>query len=469
MEKGKEKRGSFRKSFGFVLAAAGSAVGLGNIWRFPYLAARDGGGLFLVVYIILALTFGFCMLTTETAIGRKTRQSPLTAYRALNRKWGAMGPLACSIPLIIMPYYCTIGGWVLKYFTAFITGKGAEAAADGYFTEFITGRTEPVAFLVLFLGLCAVIVFFGVEGGIERFSRILMPALIVLVAGIAVFSLTISRTGADGKAVTGLDGLRVYLVPSLEGLTLTGFLRIITDALTQMFYSLSIAMGIMIAYGSYLPEKANLPRAISQIEIFDTAVALMAGVMIIPAVYVFQGAEGLSASGPSLMFVTLPKVFMQMGPVGHFIGALFFAMVFFAALTSGISIMEAVVSSLMDRFRASRRKAVAIETAIALAVGVIVCFGYNLLYFEAKLPNGRTAQILDLLDYASNNILMPILALATCILVGWMMKPETVTDEAVRNGERMRRKGLYRIMIRFAAPLLILVILLLSVGIVPAD
>ncbi len=458
-------RGKFKGSFGFVMAAAGSAVGLGNIWRFPYLAARDGGGLFLVVYIILALTFGFSMLTSEVAIGRKTKQSPLTAYGKLSKKWGWIGVFSCLVPFLIMPYYCVIGGWVLKYFVAFLTGHGAAAAQDGYFSNFITGNYEPLIFLVIFLVACAFIIFNGVAGGIEKSSKILMPILIVLVIGIAIYSLTLKNTSADGSVVSGMDGLKVYLIPSFEGVGLKQFFHIVVDALMQLFYSLSIAMGIMIAYGSYVPDKSNLSKSINQIEIFDTVVAFLAGVMIIPAVYVFMGPEGMS-TGPSLMFVSLPKIFAAMGKAGGFVGTIFFAMVLFAALTSGISIMEAVISSFMDHFKISRKKATLIESGFALVIGAIVCFGYNLLYFELKLPNSENpGQILDVLDYLSNYIMMPIIALATCILVGWVIKPKTILDEVTKNGEKFHRKTLYKIMTRYISPIFIIVILLISLGI----
>ncbi len=394
----KEKRNSFSGSIGFVLAAAGSAVGLGNIWRFPYLAAKDGGGLYLVMYLILALTFGFTLLTAEVAIGRKTKQSPLTAYGKLKSKWGFLGVLACLVPIIILPYYCVIGGWVVKYFLAYLTGKGTEAAADGYFTEYITGEWQPVLLMVLFLVVVAFIIFLGVNKGIESFSKVLMPLLLLLVIGIAVFSLTIHYKDDAGVTRTGLEGFKIYIVPDLDGMTVKGFFTVLLDAMGQLFFSLSVAMGIMIAYGSYVRDDANLGKSINQIEIFDTVVAFLAGVMIIPAVYTFMGKEGMAASGPSLMFVSLPKVFASMGKVGNLVGFLFFAMVLFAALTSAVSVMEAVVSSFMDKFHMSRVKAAAIETGIALAGGILVCLGYNKLFFEIKLPNGAAAQILDIMD-----------------------------------------------------------------------
>ncbi|MDD6331878.1 MAG: sodium-dependent transporter, partial [Clostridium sp.] len=416
-------------------------------------------------YIILALTFGFTLLTTEVAIGRKTKQSPLTAYSKVKKGWGFLGVIASLVPVIIMPYYCVIGGWVVKYFIAFLTGEGTAAAEDGYFGGFITGNVQPIALMVIFLFIVAFIVFLGVEKGIESSSKIIMPILILLVIAISIFAITIRYTDAEGVTRTGLEGLKIYVIPNLEGLTVKRFFSVLLDAMGQLFFSLSVAMGIMIAYGSYVRDDANMVSSINQIEIFDTVVAFLAGVMIIPAVYTFMGTEGMDASGPSLMFVSLPKVFSAMGKAGNVIGCLFFAMVLFAALTSAVSVMEAVVSSLMDKFHMSRIKAAAIETGIALVGGIVVCLGYNLWYFDITLPNGNHAQILDIMDYISNNALMPIVAIATCILIGWVVKPEYVIDEVEKTGHKFGRKHLYIIMIRFVAPLLLLVLLLKSLGI----
>lgn len=463
-----KKRNSFTGSLGFVLAAAGSAVGLGNIWRFPYLAAKDGGGLFLVIYIILALTFGFTLLTTEISIGRITKQSPLTAYSKIKKGWGFMGVIACLIPMIIMPYYCVIGGWIVKYLVAFLTGDGVTASQDGYFTNFITGDVQPILFTIIFLCITAFVVFRGVEKGIESFSKIIMPLLLVLVLAIAIFSVTMKFTDAEGVTRTGLEGLKIYLVPNLEGLTVKQFFSVLLDAMGQLFFSLSVAMGIMVAYGSYVRDEANLVSSINQIEIFDTVVAILAGVMIIPAVFTFMGTEGMEASGPSLMFISLPKVFHAMGGVGIVIGCLFFAMVLFAAITSSVSIMEAIVVSLMDKFHISRIKAAVIETVIALVGGIIVCLGYNKLYFDITLPNGAHAQVLDVMDYISNNILMPIVAIGTCILIGWVVKPKTVIDEAEKTGHKFGRKHLYIVMIKVIAPLLLVILFLKSLGLLTA-
>ena len=461
----KEKRNSFKGSIGFVLAAAGSAVGLGNIWRFPYLAAKDGGGLFLVIYIFLALTFGFALLTTEVAIGRKSKKSPLVAYGELKKSWKHFGILSALVPAMILPYYITIGGWVLKYFVAFLTGQGTKASDDSYFTSFIGADISPIVYMLIFLIIVSFIIFMGVNNGIESSSKIIMPILILLVIGISVFALTISNTGDDGVTRTGLEGFKVYVIPNFDGMTLKQFCTVLMDAMGQLFFSLSVAMGIMIAYGSYVPDEANLGKSINQIEFFDTLIAFLAGVMIIPAVFCFMGKEGMASSGPSLMFISLPKVFAQMGKIGNVIGCLFFAMVLFAALTSAVSIMEAVVSSIMDEFKVSRIKAGIIEGIVAAIVGVVVCLGYNKLYFEIKLPNGSIGQILDLLDYISNSVLMPIVSIGTCILIGWIVKPKLVIDEVEKNGEKMGRKGLYIIMIKFIAPALLIFLFLKSVGI----
>lgn len=292
-----------------------------------------------------------------------------------------------------------------------------------------------------------------------------MPLLLLLVIGISVFSLTIRHTDESGAVRTGLEGFQIYVIPNFEGLTVQRFFTVLLDAMSQLFFSLSVAMGIMISYGSYVQDDANLGKSINQIEFFDTIVAFLAGVMIIPAVFTFMGREGMEASGPSLMFVSLPKVFAAMGGVGNIIGALFFAMVLFAALTSAVSVMEAVVSSFMDEFHVSRVKAAVIETVIALAGGILVCLGYNKLYFEFELPNGAVGQILDIMDYISNNALMPIVAIGTCILIGWIVKPGLIIKEVEKSGCTFGRKRLYVVMIRFIAPILLVVLLLKSIGI----
>ena len=459
------KRDTFSGKLGFVFAAAGSAVGLGNLWRFPYLAAKYGGGIFILVYLVLAVTLGFTLMITEIAIGRKTGLSAAGAFQKLDKRFGFVGTLGCVVPFIITPYYCVIGGWVVKYFVAYLTGDGVAAAQDGYFTGYITADIEPIVYALIFIGLTTFIVLRGVNKGIESSSKIIMPILFLLIVGIAVYVLTIEYTDASGVTRSGLQGLKIYLIPNLEGLTVKGFFTVLLDAMGQLFFSLSVAMGILIAYGSYVSDDANLVKSINQIEICDTFVAFFAGVMIIPAVFTFMGIEGMQASGPSLMFVSLPKVFAQMGSFGNVIGLLFFSMVLFAALTSSVSIMEAVVSGIMDAFHLKRRPATIGVTLYALIGGLIVCFGYNIWYFELTLPNGSVGQILDILDYISNNLLMPIVAIATCILIGWVVKPKAVIEEVEKSGVNFSRKSMYIVMIKYITPILLFVLLLKSVGI----
>lgn len=437
----KEKRGSFTGSIGFVMAAAGSAVGLGNLWRFPYLAAQYGGGIFILVYLILAVTFGFALLITEIAIGRKTKGSSVVAYRKLDKRFGFLGYLAGAVPLIILPYYCVIGGWVLKYVTVFITGQGSAAAGKSFFGDFIGGTTAPLVFFFIFLLATMIVIIGGVQKGIERVSRLLMPVLIVITVGICIYVCTIPNAG---------EGIKYYLLPDFSKFSF----KTICAAMGQLFFSMSLAMGIMISYGSYVKDDVNVGTAVNQIEIFDTVVAFMAGFMIVPAVYVFSGEAGLSTSGPGLMFQTLPKVFDSM-PMGGVIGACFFILVLFAALTSSISVMEATVSMAMDRWKFSRKKAALIIFAISIVLGIPSSLG-NGIWSHIKLLG---MDFLTFFDFITNSVIMPIVALGTCILIGWMTGTKHIEDEVTKNGEKFSRLGVYRIMIKYIAPVFMVIIL----------
>jgi len=464
METQTKQRNSFTGSLGFVIATAGSAVGLGNIWRFPYLAARGGGGLFLLVYIAFAVTFGFTLLITEIAIGRKTQESPLTAYKKLSKKWGFLGVFSFVIPFIILSYYNIIGGWVLKYTVSYLTFQGKDMVADDYLSRFIALKGQPIVFMVLYAFLTFIIVYKGVAQGIEKYSKILMPILVIIVVFMAFYSFFISHTDESGVTRTGLQGLAMYFIPDFSGLTLEKFLNICLDATGQLFYSLSISMGVLIAYGSYMGKDVNLGKSVNMIELFDSGIAILAGMLIIPAVYVFSGKDGMSA-GPGLIFIMLPKVFNSLGKFGSFIGIIFFVMVMFAALTSSVSLLEAITSSIMDKFKWSRRRSVISMSVIILLVSLIICLGYNVFYFELKMPNGAKGQILDIFDYLGNNILMPVVGILTCVLVGWIVKPKEMVDEITLNGESFPRKKLYVIMIKFVAPVLLSIIFLTGLGI----
>lgn len=424
-----------------MLAAAGSAVGLGNLWRFPYYAARYGGGVFIFVYIILAVTFGFALLTAEIAIGRKTQLSPVLAYKKLNKRFSFLGYLATLVPIIIIPYYCVIGGWVTKYVTVYAQGLAKDATGESFFGDFIGNPVAPLIFFLIFMLLSVVIILFGVERGIEKISKILMPLLLLLTIGISIYTITLPNA---------MEGVAYYLVPDFSKFSL----MTVAAACGQLFFSMSIAMGIMVTYGSYTKKEVNLTKSVNRIEIFDTVVALLAGLMVVPAVYVFSGESGLSTGGPGLMFMTLPKVFDKM-PAGNIIGLLFFILVFFAAITSAISVMEAIVSSIMDKFKLSRNVSCLIVIGICLAMGIPASLG-NGLWSQIKILG---MDFLSFFDFVSNSVLMPIVALCTCILIGWIVKPKTLTKEITRNGEKFSREKLFNVTIKYIAPVCLVIIL----------
>lgn len=457
-----KKKSSFSGQIGFVLAAAGSAVGVGNLWRFPYLVAKDGGGLFLIIYIVLVLTFGFTLLTTDIAIGRKTGKSAVAAYETMRPGWKKLGILTFCVPMLIMTYYAVIGGWILKYFTVYLTGDFAAAAKDDYFTDFITDPSS-VWFGLIFMLLTGFIVYNGVEGGIERCSKFVMPILLVLVVGIAIFSLTLRSGDESGAVRTGLDGLKVYLMPDMSGLTLSRFLQITLDAMSQLFFSLSVSMGIMITYGSYVKKEVDLNKSVAQIEIVDTGVAILAGMMIIPAIFVFSGIDGMSA-GPSLMFVALPKTFYTMGKAGYVIGLVFFLLTAFAALTSCISVLEAITANCMEVFHTERKKTTGVLTIIYLIATAVIALGYSVFYVEVKLPNGSTGQLLDIMDYISNSFLMPLISVFSTILVGWIVGSKWIAEEMEHPNGKFSRKHLYNIMIKYVAPVIMVILFLQSTG-----
>ena len=435
------KRGSFSGGLGFVLAAAGSAVGLGNIWRFPYLAAQYGGGIFLLVYLILILTFGFSMLMLEIGIGRKTKVSCIHAYSKLDKRFGFLGYLAALVPILILPYYSVIGGWVIKYMLTFVSGGGKDAAVDGYFGGFVGQTWSPLVFFAIFLVLTTVVVIGGVEKGIEKVSTVLMPVLLLISVGVCIFVCTLDGAGA---------GIKYYLLPDFSKFSL----KTVCAAMGQLFYSLSIAMGIMISYGSYVKDEVDLSKSVNQIEIFDTSVAMLSGFMIVPAVYIFSGEEGLKSAGAGLMFNTLPKVFEAM-PFGQFIGAAFFVLVLLAALTSSISLMEAITSIFMDKFKLKRVPAVLVVFTISLLLGIPSSLGHGI-WANIKLIG---MDFLTFFDYISNSVMMPIVALLTCILIGWVVGTKTIEDEVTKNGEKFPRLHVFRAMVKYIAPVCLVIIL----------
>ena len=444
-----KERSSFSGKLGFVLAAAGSAVGLGNIWRFPYLAAKYGGGIFLLVYILLAVTFGFSLMIAEISIGRKTGLSAVGAFQKLNKKYTIIGYLGAIVPMLILPYYSVIGGWVIKYLTAFSTGNAHYAAeGEAYFEHyFIANAGQSITFFAIFIFATALVVLCGVQKGIEKVSKILMPVLVILSIGIAVYSCVFSVQNS------GWDGILYYVKPDFSKFTY----MTVVSAMGQLFYSMSLAMGIMITYGSYMKKDVNLESSVHQIEIFDTGIAFLAGLMIIPAVVSFSGIEGVN-KGPGLMFETLPQVFYSMGPaLGTAIGIIFFVLVLLAALTSSISLMETVVSIIQDKFHLERKLSVILVLGASVLIGLPSALGFGAL--EGIKPLGM--DFLSFFDFISNSILMPIVAMLTCIFICYVIKPSAIVEEVELSG-KFKLKKLFNFMI-YIAPILLAVILVFAI------
>lgn len=439
------KKSNFSSRIGFIFAAAGSAVGLGNIWRFPYLAAKYGGGTFLLIYLILAVTFGFTLMITEIAIGRKTGKSVLYAFSSMNKKFNFLGILASIVPIIIFPYYCVIGGWVAKYFSTYVCNPAKGTVNGDYFQGFISSTVQPIFWFTLFILATALIVMLGVEKGIEKASKFLMPFLALLSVGLAVYTLTL-----DGA----MDGVAYYLIPDMSRFSFNAVLA----AMGQLFYSMSLAMGIMVTYGSYVSKKENLEASVRNIEFFDTAIAFISGLIIIPAVFAFSGGdESKLSAGAGLMFITLPDVFGNL-KYGNIVGTLFFLLVLFAALTSAISLMETIVSVIQDKFKVKRINACLIVAGLAFLVGIPSSLGFGV-WSEVQILN---LSILDFFDFISNAILMPIVAFLTCIFVGYIVKPKAIIDE-VEESSVFKSKKIYTVIIKYVAPILIILILISSI------
>ena len=440
-----KKRSSFSGKLGFVLSAAGASVGLGNIWRFPYLAAKYGGGIFLLIYIILALTFGYSMIVAETSIGRMTGKSPVGAFHSFGKaKWLSFGGwINAIIPILIVPYYSVIGGWVIKYLFEYMTGHAGTVAVDGYFSSFISsGAATEICFLI-FVFITLAIIFAGVRNGIERVSKFMMPVLVVLSVIIAVYS--VSRPGA-------MAGVKYFLIPNVENFSW----MTVVSAMGQMFYSLSIAMGILITFGSYMKKNVSIEGSTKNVEIFDTAIAIMAGLMIIPAVFAFSGGDpDALQAGPALMFITLPKVFANMG-FGTAAGILFFLLVLFAAVTSSIALTESAVSTFEDELGWNRKKATLVLAVIMVSLGSLSCLGYG--------PLANVTIILDFFDFLTNSVMMPIAAIMICLLVSRAAGVKAVEAEVLHGEGTFRRKKIFCVMIKYICPIFAAIILISSVA-----
>ena len=446
---GAHQRAAWSSKLGFILAGAASAVGLGNLWRFPTLAAKYGGGTFIFTYFVLAFTFGISLLLLETALGRHTHQSVIGAYSNLRPRWKFLGVLSAAVPFIITPYYCIIGGWVVKYLFSYAAEGPATVMSDGFFTSFITDPFFTYVFMIVFMLLCIIVVALGVKNGIEKANMVMMPLLLIMAVGVSIFVLT--QPGA-------IEGAKYYLIPDFSKFSP----ELVINALGQMFYSLSLAMGIMVTYGSYLDRKESLTSSVVSIAGFDLVVSFLAGLMIVPAAFTALGLGegGTMAAGPSLMFVTLPQVFGGMGNAAQVIGVVFFVLVLFAAATSAISLIEACTSIIQDGTHWSRGASLLACSVFVILAGCFINAGYNALIWME--PLGPGTQLLDFFDFLSNSVMMPIVALLTCIFVGWVMKPKFIIDE-VRVSSKFRLAGLWTFMIKFVAPILVIAILVANV------
>ena len=447
LESGKS-RGSFSGKLGYVLAVAGSAVGLGNIWRFPYLAAKYGGGIFLLVYLVLMLTFGYALIVSETALGSMTKRSPVGAFQAFGKSFPFRfgGWINAVIPMLIVPYYSVIGGWVLKYLFEYLRGSTEVLAGDGYFSGFIADGVSAGGWFLFFGLLVVAVLFAGVKQGIERVSKVMMPLLVVLAVFVAGYSMT--RPGA-------WEGVKYFLIPNVKNFSW----MTVVAAMGQMFYSLSIAMGILYTYGSYIKKDVDIEKSTGQVEVFDTAIAILAGLMIIPAVFAFSGGDpDTLKAGPALMFITIPKVFANMG-FGTGAGVMFFLLVLLAALTSAISLAESGVSTFEDQLGWSRRKSTLLMGALIILFGLASALGFGALDFIA--PFGMS--ILDFFDFLTNSLMMPVAALATCLLVTRVAGLGKIAQE-VEQSSAFKRRGMYNIFMKYLAPVCIVIILLSSIA-----
>ena len=453
----KQSRGQWASSLGFILAASGSAVGLGNIWKFPGKVAAHGGGAFILCYVLIVALVGFPVMLAEISIGRNTQKNVVGAFRRLNRRWTFLGGIGVITLFVILSYYCVVGGWVLKYIQVYLTGAdfgtGATPYQD-YFVNFISKPVEPLLWGAVFLALCVYVVVRGVSKGIEKVSKFLMPCLFLIILAIVVRSITLPGAGE------GLRYLFTVRPGTVNGNTLVG-------ALGQAFFSLSVGMGIMVTYGSYVSKTENLAKSAAFICGIDTMVAILAGIAIVPVVFVTLGADGLGQGG-GFAFMALPEVFAQM-PGGIVFGCLFFMLLFLAALTSAISVLESCVAFLTEEFHLGRLKAIVL-LVIPMA---FLSAGYSLSQSAERNLNlpwfdfAFGVQMLPMnavLEKFTDNLMIPLGALGFCLFVGWVWGTKNALSEIEADGSRFRFKRSWSFLIRFLAPAVIVLILYFTLG-----
>ncbi len=436
------KKNGFASGIGFVLSAAGSAVGLGNLWGFPYKTAENGGAAFVLMYIVCVLFIGVVTMLCEFHIGRRAAANPVTAYKRVHKNIGWFGLIGVLIPAFIICYYSVLGGYTVKYTLNSFSGNA------GILGSFSTNVGEVILFAAIFVVLALVIIMGGVKDGIEKMSKVLMPLLFLILFAVAVYSLCLGE--GVGK------GLNFYLNPDFSKVTFSSVLA----AMGQAFFSLSLGMGTMISYGSYTGKEINIVKSTAMICVFDTLVALLAGLAVFPAVAHFDPALLEDAKGIALMFSILPEVFGSMGVIGQIVSFLFFAMVAIAALTSVVSLVEVVTQCIIQRFRVDRRRAACGVTLVCFAVSIPV--GISLGRVGIVEEAGLSIFGMDLLtffDEVTNTVLMPVCAFFACLVIGWFIKPHRAMQEMEDGGTRLGfLKKIFPVMVRFITPALILVV-----------
>jgi NSS family neurotransmitter:Na+ symporter len=451
-------RGQFASKFGFIMAAAGSAVGLGNIWRFPYLTGENGGAAFVFVYILCVVLVGAPMLINEIALGRMTGKNPVGAFQSTgaNGVWTFFaGVLPLIVTFVVLSYYSTIAGWTVGYiFTSLFS-------VDMSFTEFIANPSYVIPLSAFVILLTVLIVLGGVAGGIEKATKIMMPALFVLLLIVIARSLTLPGAG---------KGVEYYLIPDFT--KING--HVVLKALTQAFFSLGVGWGMMITYGSYLPKTQNIVTSSLWVGAMDTTVALLAGLMVFPAVFAFNLSP---AEGPTLVFSVLANIFQQM-PLGNIAGALFFLLLFLAAITSTISMLEAPAAYFMDTNKWSRKKAAWIVASVAFLFGLPSALSNGGVEFFSSLHinvlGTEKKGFMDIMDYVFGTLFMMIVVLATCLYTGWFMKTSQLVDEIEIGSPGFKTGKILGISpylvwvytIRFVCPIIIILVVLSVLGII---
>ncbi len=448
MEKTKRRNG-FASGIGFILAAAGSAVGLGNLWSFPYKTSANGGAAFVIVYILSVIVIGSIVMLAEIYLGKRAQANPVTAYKKANKGLGWLGLFAIVIPLLITCYYSILGGYTVK-FTLNSFNKNSEIL-----TAFAGNIGEVILYTAIFIVLALVVVMAGVKGGIEKASKVLMPSLFILLVAVVIYCLTL------GEGVK--DGLEYYLKPDFTQLGFKGILA----AMSQAFFSLSLGMGIIISYGSYAGKNIKVGQSVLMICIFDTLVALLAGLAVFPAIFHYKATSGtdLKTSGIMLLFSSLPLVFDNLGTIGHVVSFFFFGMVVIAALTSVISLLEVVTQFVIQKFRVHRKKAIMVVAVIcfAISIPISISLGFALTGKDAMTLCGQNW--LDFIDMVTNTVLMPVCALGSCLAIGWFIDKK-LTANPMNTFRTLENDGLslgkfgkvFAVMVKYVTPVLILVV-----------